>query len=132
MEKLLYSNQIKDSLLRNLSQGVTSVTFSSIIPPKVDVEIFTESNDTKVSLLEEEQQNLLNKFPADKVDRFLVLGLSKGTVIFLAVDQIDTIYARFFFHRQAITSIVEIPEHQKFVSICVEMNIALWGFQNQA
>jgi hypothetical protein len=53
LEKLLYSNQIKDSFLRNLSQGVTSVTFSSIIPPKVDVEIFNESNN-KVSLLEEE------------------------------------------------------------------------------
>jgi hypothetical protein len=60
----------------------------------------------------------------------LVLGLSKGTVIFLAVDQLDTIYARFFFHRQAISSIIDIPQHSKFITICVEMNIALWGFKN--
>lgn len=42
LEKLLYSNQIKDSLSRNLNQNVTSVTLTKIIPPKFDVEIFNE------------------------------------------------------------------------------------------
>ena len=63
-------------------------------------------------------------------DRFLVFGLSKGSVIFLDIDKIDTIYARFFFHRQAITSILEIPKHEKFITICEEMNICIWGFNN--
>lgn len=43
------------------------------------------------------------------MDRYLVLGLSKGAVVFLSVTQLDRIYARFFFHRSAIVKVVEIP-----------------------
>jgi len=41
----------------------------------------------------------LEKYPDHLTDRFLAIGLSKGSVIFLAVDAVDQIYARFFFHR---------------------------------
>lgn len=70
------------------------------------------------------------KYPEDKVHRFLALGLSKGTVIFLAIDQLDTIYARFSFHRQAIQTIHQIHGTQNFITICEEMNIVVWGFKD--
>jgi len=36
----------------------------------------------------------------EEVDRFLVMGLSKGSVIFVRVKQIEHIYARFNVHKQ--------------------------------
>ena len=56
-----------------------------------------------MKLVEQAYQDQLYKYPSEHVDRFLVFGLSKGVVVFVAVDQLDLIYARFFFHRQAIT-----------------------------
>lgn len=67
----------------------------------------------------------------NKTDRYLVLGLSKGSVVFVPVDDIENIYARFFFHRAAIKHIVEMPKHNKFVTICEEYNISLWGFSEE-
>lgn len=64
------------------------------------------------------------------MDRYLVLGLSKGAVVFLSVNQLDKIYARFFFHRSAIVKVVEIPQREKFITICAEMNISVWGFKD--
>ena len=43
----------------------------------------------------------------DEVERFLVIGLSKGSVIFVKIDQIETIYARFNIHKQQIEHIHE-------------------------
>ena len=91
------------------------------MPPKFDIEIYSE--ETKI--VSEWQE----KTPG-KTDRFLVLGTSKGMILFLEVDIIETIYARFFFHRQAITHVTEIPKHQKFVTICVENYICVWGFKD--
>ena len=90
LENLLHQNQIKDSLGRNFNQQITSVTFCQTVPPKFDIEIYSE--ETKI--VSEWQE----KTPG-KIDRFMVLGTSKGMVLFLEVDNIETIYARFFFHR---------------------------------
>jgi len=46
LEKLLYSNQIKDSMSRYLTQTITAVSFCQTIPPKFDMEIF--NNETSV------------------------------------------------------------------------------------
>ena len=99
LEKLMDSNEIKDSLSRSLSQTITAVTFCQTIPPKFDTEIFTESSVVNFKLIEESYMGQKNKYPEDLIDRFMAMGLSKGTVIFVAVDQIDHVYARFFFHR---------------------------------
>jgi hypothetical protein len=63
-------------------------------------------------------------------DNFLALGLSKGTVIFIDVQNLERVYARFSFHRQAINLIKELPKVKKFITTCEEMNIAVWGFSN--
>lgn len=72
----------------------------------------------------------MGKWPADQSHKFLVFGLSKGTVIFLPIDSIDMIYARFSFHRQAVTTLHQIHGTSNFVSICDEFNLCVWGFKD--
>ena len=72
------------------------------------------------------------KYPNTMTDRHLVLGLSTGAVVFLQVDDLELLYARFSFHRYAVTNVMEIHSTGKFVCICVELNICLWGFENES
>ena len=97
------------------------------MPPKHDVEIINENAQINQDELYNQE---FQKYPPDKIDRVLVLGLSKGVVLFIAVDKIDQIYSRFFFHKQAIIHLKELPKRKKFISICQEMNICLWGFKD--
>jgi WD40 repeat protein len=99
LEKMLQSNMIKDAIGKVLNQSITSICFSATIPPKFDVDIYNEASLSNAKVMKEKYEEQLAKYPADKTDRFLALGLSKGSVIFLQVDQIDFIYARFSFHR---------------------------------
>jgi hypothetical protein len=64
------------------------------------------------------------------MDTFLVIGLNKGTIIFVKVDNLEAIYARFSIHRQAICHIHELKEAKVFISICEEMNMNIFGFEN--
>ncbi len=72
------------------------------------------------------------KYPKNMTDGYVVLGLSKGTVVFLQVDDLELIYARFSFHRQAVTKVMEIQSTGKFLSICEELNMCLWGFEDES
>jgi hypothetical protein len=49
--------------------------------------------------LEAEKEKQLAKYPKNMTDRYLVLGLSKGAVAFLQVDDLELIYARLSLHR---------------------------------
>ena len=51
-------------------------------------------------------------------------------VLFVKVDNLDFIYARFSIHRQAVTQIHELRQHRLFLSICDELSLNIWGFQN--
>ena len=99
LEKMLESNMIKDSIGKALNQTITSICFSATIPPKFDVDIYNEASLSNAKMMNDAYDEQLAKYPMDQTDRFLALGLSKGSVIFLRVDQIDDIYARFSFHR---------------------------------
>ena len=41
-------------------------------------------------------------------DFYLCLGMSKGTIIFVRVDNLEYIYSRFSIHRQGIEHVTEI------------------------
>ena len=41
-------------------------------------------------------------------------------MVFISVDKIDFVYARFSIHRQAVELIQEMPENEKFISMCSE------------
>ena len=54
----------------------------------------------------------------DEVERYLVIGLSKGSVIFVQVDNIEKIYARFNVHKQQIEHIHEMKRNKCILTIC--------------
>lgn len=95
------------------------MTFMTIKPPKYDCEIFHQN------FINEEEANGSIGFR----DQFLVLGLSKGTFLFIDVDNLESIYSRFSVHRQAVNQIYEIVDHVKVASICGELVLNLWGFE---
>ena len=57
------------------------------------------------------------------------MGMNKGMVIFIRVDNLDYVYSRFSIHRQAITHIHELREQRKFISICIDLDLVVWGFE---
>lgn len=130
LDRIIESKSIKDAHNRNLNQQVTSVTLADTIPPNFDFETFSENTAGDHKKLEETYEKELAAHSDEVLDRFLVLGLSKGAVVFLSVKELERIYARFFFHRSAIVKVVELPKRQKFITICAEMNISIWGFKD--
>lgn len=78
--------------------------------------------------MKEEKDRQINRWPEGKVDRFLALGLSKGSVVFVTVDETDQIYTRITVHHEAIILLKEIPKIESFISICLEQRLKIWKF----
>lgn len=57
------------------------------------------------------------------------MGLSKGSVIFVKLDQIELIYARFSVHKQKIEHIQELKGQNCIMTMCEEKELKIWGFQ---
>lgn len=57
-----------------------------------------------------------------------MFGLSKGAVIFVRLDNLEYIYARFAVHRQEIRQLTEIRSQNRMISMCAEFKLAIWGF----
>lgn len=84
------------------------MAFASSTPPKYDCEIFNEIN---AGLSKEEEKIYTEDSFVDYSDKYLVFvrlfklikvyikGLSKGTVVFISVDNLELIYSRFSIHR---------------------------------
>lgn len=81
----------------------------------------------------------MTKLNSEK-QKYLILGLSKGTIVFVNVaidpdevkvrDQsLEKVYSRFSVHRQAVKLIQEVPKSQKLISICEENVLKIWGFE---
>ena len=72
------------------------------------------ASDSESSIDEVKSQSLNGESGSDgqesRDERFLVLGLSKGSVIFVQVDSLEKIYARFNVHKQQIDHIHELKK----------------------
>jgi hypothetical protein len=44
-------------------------------------------------------------------------------MIFIPIDNLESIYARFSIHRQQVDQIFEIKKAEKFVTICAELTM---------
>jgi WD40 repeat protein len=119
LEKLQYPNQLKDSDGRAINQTITTMSFCNVIPPRFDCEIVRERSYVKEEYCEE-----------TKSEDMMVLGFSKGTIVFVNTGQIETIYARFSIHRQEISKIQQIQKGL-FISICKELTMNIWGFTSE-
>lgn len=99
LEKIHESNHFKDYEQKPLAQNITFIGTCCTEPPKYDCEIFSDMHQYQEPLEpdykfvgEEDNEGL----PPDK---FLIIGLSKGTVCFVRLDNLESIYARFSIHR---------------------------------
>jgi len=86
LEKMQHSNLIKDITGKAISQTVTCISFCETIPPKLDIEVFNEHTGGNNRYLYDSYCTQVAKFPQEKSHRFLAMGLSKGTVIFVPID----------------------------------------------
>jgi len=68
--------------------------------------------------------------PVRNEDRFLMLGLSKGTIVFIDVKHFTEVYARFSIITSAIKMVREVIATRTFVLFSEEFNLTLFGFKN--
>lgn len=106
LERLQYPNQLKDTEGRSMSQSITTLGFCNVTPPRYDCEIVREGSFIKEDFDEE-----------NKDEDMMVIGFSKGTMVFVHVRDIETIYARFSIHRQGITKIQQLNGKGIFCSL---------------
>ena len=118
LEKLQKNKQLKDYEGKSLTQTITALILCSLKPPETDNEIFGETfkynpknkksersppkddaSEISVSSSSTELNNEPDEGLNDQCEHFLVMGLSKGSVIFVRVDHIEHIYARFSVHK---------------------------------
>lgn len=127
LEKMQESKSLKDYEGKSLSQQITAISCCYTEPPKYDCEIFSDLHRYK------EPTNPAYTFVEQEgdTDRFLVIGLSKGMIVFVRVDNLDHIYARFSIHQAAVLQIHELPECKTFLSICKENTLFIWGFDEE-
>lgn len=101
LEKMTESKQLRDYEGKGLSQHLTCITKCLTKPPQFDCEIFSDLYKYKEPL--EPDYELIEDPNGERADQFIVIGLSKGTVLFVRVNDLDHIYSRFSIHRQAVT-----------------------------
>jgi len=91
--------------------------FTSVRVPKYDCEIFNEQDKPSSPRTGAKQRQLDLE---ENKQKYLVLGLSKGSIIFVNIDldpedtakrdlSLEKVYSRFSIHRQAVNYIQEIP-----------------------
>lgn len=73
---------------------------------------------------ENDKEILFCKEEENETDELICLGCSKGTILFLNVNKMKTIYARFSFHREKINSVLSVFSNYcksyLIVSVCEE------------
>lgn len=86
-----------------MNQGITCITTAYTGPPQYDCEIFSDLYKYREPV-DPDYQFIQDPDDPDEgnIDQFLVIGLSKGTILFVKVNNMDHIYARFSIHRQAV------------------------------
>lgn len=133
LERQVSRSEVKDSAHRPLAQDIKAACLASTVPPAVDIEASNDNSsvgEVEKKRIKERRQALEGRSQPGS-DRLLVLGAENGSVVFLDVKQLETVHARFFFHRAAITHLVELPKQGKFISTCEEYNLCVWGFDEE-
>ena len=94
LEKMQESRSLKDYEGKSMSQQITTISCCYTEPPKYDCEIFSDQHRDKEPI----NPAYASIDQEGDTDRFLVIGLSKGMIVFVRVDDLDHIYARFSIH----------------------------------
>ena len=129
LEKLKESKSIKDYEGKSMNQAITCISTCYTKPPQYDCEIFSDLHKYKEPTCPDyDFIGTMDEINNCELDTFLIIGLSKGTIVFVRVNNLDHIYSRFSLHRQAVEQIHELRQHKVFLSICEELILKIWGF----
>jgi hypothetical protein len=92
LERLVRTGDITDYELRPITNPIQCIKKVSCVPPQFDCEL------------------VFRKHSGEEIqpEEFLAMSAGKGMILFMAVDKIDKIYARFALHRETITIIEEV------------------------
>ena len=83
-----------------MSQSICSINKCYTEPPQYDCEIFSDLYKYREPA--HPDYNFIQDPDGEDLDQFLVIGLSKGSIIFVKVNNLDQIYARFSIHREKV------------------------------
>ena len=92
-------------------------------------EVLASSSSASIMEGEEDSVSADSQYD-DEVENFLLMGLSKGSVIFVKVQQLSLIYARFSVHKQGILHVHEMKKEKAIITMCEDNELKIWGFKD--
>ena len=123
LEQILDPSEIKDSeMKRAFSQQVTCM---EIVHTQRADQIAPFDNEVLNLRMHE---SVLGTSIADTSDKkeFVVLGLSKGSILLFHYMQLNQLYCRFTVHREKIKNILYLPCTETFLTTCKEGHLIFW------
>lgn len=100
LEKIQDPKVFKDYEHKPLAQTISFIGTCRTEPPKYDCEILSDLHKYKEPAMPDYYfRGPRREVEAGLLDKFLVMGLSKGTIVFVRLDNLENIYARFSIHR---------------------------------
>ena len=105
-----------DSEKHSVNQMPSCLRFLQLVPPHIDTEIMERTSDPLFPASLEERVALYREL------KLLAVGGTRGSIIFLPVNDLSNIYCRISYHREKIVNLQEAINTQTgcqwLISIC--------------
>lgn len=111
LEKIIRTGDIMDYELRPIVSPIQCIRRVSCIPPQYDCELVFRKHSSEES----------------QPSHFLAMSAGKGMILFMSVDKIDRIYARFALHRETIITIEEVKGY--IITLCTGNSLIISYFK---
>lgn len=111
LERMIRTGDIMDYELRPIVSPIQCIRRVSCIPPQFDCELVFRKHSSEDS----------------GGSQFLAMSAGKGMILFMSVDKIDRIYARFAVHRETITMIEEVKGY--IITLCLGNSLVISYFK---
>ena len=100
--------------------------FLQIVPPKIDTEIMEKTTDHSYPESFEARTELYSSL------KLLAVGGTRGSIMFLSIEDMGNLYARVSYHREKIINLQEVANRETrqewLVSICEEKYLKILTF----
>ena len=122
LEKIIYVGDVKDALGRSVMTppNTMELTFSPV--PFFDSEVTHKKKLGK-------QQKTLGTYSWTIEDSYLALAVGKGSIMFIHLEHLTRVHARFYFNREKITEIKEVSNY--LVTLCINNTIVISKMSKQ-
>ncbi|CAG9319560.1 unnamed protein product [Blepharisma stoltei] len=118
LEKIIYTGDIKDSENRAVLAPVKAFKPLNVKPPHYDCELAIKKKL-------KDDLDFFESHAARNPHKFAAMSVGKGALLFMQVENLDSIYGRYILHREVILMIEELPGY--LITLCAG-NILLISF----